>query len=114
MLGGHGRSSGDADDPFQHWHPIAAVAELARRSDQDRISQARSDLHHATHEMHSVTAHVRTPAEQRQQLYQVTGGAFLAGVLLWSLPPGTIARAMPDSWHWPERMAARMVGESTR
>lgn len=26
-------------------------------------------------------------------------------------PPGTIARAMPDSWHWPERMAARMVNE---
>ena len=21
---------------------------------------------------------------------------------------------MPDSWHWPERMAARMLGESTR
>ncbi|MGD9470859.1 MAG: DUF6118 family protein [Novosphingobium sp.] len=93
---------------------IAAAAESARRSDQDRISQARSDLHHATQEMRSVTAHARTAAEQRQQLYHVAGGALLAGILLWSFLPGTIARAMPDSWHWPERMATRMVGEGTR
>jgi hypothetical protein len=93
---------------------IAAAAETARRSDQDRISQARSDLNHATQEMRSVTAHARTAAEQRQQLYQVACGAFLAGILLWSFLPGTIARVMPESWHWPERMAARMVGASSR
>lgn len=93
---------------------IAAAAESARRSDQDRISQARSDLHHATQEMRSVTAHARTVAGQRHQLYQVAGGALLAGILLWSFLPGTIARAMPDSWHWPERMAARMVGAPSR
>lgn len=93
---------------------IAAAAESARRTDHDRISQARDDLHHAAHAMRSVTAHARTAAEQRQQLYQVAGGAFLAGILLWSFLPGTIARAMPDSWHWPERMAARMVGAPSR
>jgi len=93
---------------------IAAAAEAARRSDQDRISQARSDLNHAAQEMRSVTAHARTAAEQRQQLYQVAGGALLAGLLLWSFLPGTIARAMPESWHWPERMAARMVGAFSR
>ena len=93
---------------------IAAAAEAARRSDQDRITQARSDLSHAAQEMRSVTAHARTAAEQRQQLYQVAGGALLAGILLWSFLPGTIARAMPKSWHWPERMAARMVGASSR
>lgn len=93
---------------------IAAAAEAARRSDQDRISQARSDLNHAAQEMRSVTAHARTAAEQRQQLYQVAGGAMLAGILLWSFLPGTIARAMPESWHWPERMAARLVGAASR
>lgn len=90
---------------------IAAAAEAARRTDHDRISEARDDLRHAAQAMRSVTAHTRTAAEQRQQLYQVAGGAFLAGILLWSFLPGTIARAMPDSWHWPECMAARMVNE---
>jgi hypothetical protein len=93
---------------------IAAAAESARRTDHDRISQARDDLHHAAQAMRNVTAHARTAAEQRQQLYQVAGGALLAGILLWSFLPGTIARAMPDRWHWPERMATRILGESTR
>ncbi|HEX7751026.1 MAG TPA: DUF6118 family protein [Novosphingobium sp.] len=93
---------------------IAAAAEAARRSDQDRISQARIDLNHAAQEMRNVTAHARTAAEQRQQLYQVAGGALLAGILLWSFLPGTIARVMPESWHWPERMAARIVGVPSR
>jgi hypothetical protein len=93
---------------------IAAAAEAARRSDQDRISQARSDLNYAAQEMRSVTAHARTAAEQRQQLYKVAGGALLAGILLWSFLPGTVARAMPEGWHWPERMAARLVGASSR
>ena len=93
---------------------IAAAAEAARRSDQDRITQARSDLSHAAQEMRSVTAHARTTAEQRQQLYQVAGGALLAGILVWSFLPGTIARVMPESWHWPERIAARIVGAPSR
>lgn len=29
------------------------------------------------------------------------------------VPSGAIARTIPGSWHWPERMAARMVGEET-
>ena len=93
---------------------IAAAAEAARRSDQDRISQARSDLIHAAQEMRSVMAQARNAAEQRQKLYQVAGGALLAGILLWTFLPGTIARTTPESWHWPERMAARMVGAASR
>lgn len=63
--------------------------------------------------MRAVTAHARTAAEQRRRLFQAAGGGVLAGILLWSFLPGTVARAVPDSWHWPERMAARMVGEET-
>ncbi len=71
-------------------------------------------MNHAAQEMRSVAAHARTASEQRQQLYQVAGGAVLAAILLWSFLPGTIARATPESWYWPERMAARMVGASSR
>ncbi len=92
---------------------IAAAAEAARRSDQDRISQARTDLNHATQDLRAITAQARTAGEQRQQLFQVASGCVLAGIFLWSFLPGTIARAMPESWHWPERIAARMVGASS-
>lgn len=90
---------------------IAAAAEFARRTDQDRIHIARTELQNAIHGLHSITAKARTAADQQQQLYRMAGGGLLAGILLWSFLPGTIARAMPESWHWPERMAARMVGE---
>ncbi len=35
-------------------------------------------------------------------------------MMLWSFLPETIARAVPENWHWSERMAAKMVGESSR
>lgn len=92
---------------------IASAAENARRSDHDRINQAQEDLQRATQTMRSIVIQARTAAEQRQQLYQVAGGALLTGILLWSFLPGTIARAMPERWHLAERMAARMVGEAS-
>ena len=92
---------------------IEAVAESARRSDHDKIRQARADMDHATRDLRSLTAQARTAGEHRQQLFQVAGGCVLAGILLWSFLPGTIARAMPDSWNLPERIATRMVGASS-
>jgi Family of unknown function (DUF6118) len=108
-----------ADHPAMQLTPdslgarIEAVAESARRSDHARIKQARTDLNHAAQDMRAVTAQARTAGEQRQQLFQVAAGSVLAGIFLWSFLPGTIARAMPESWHWPERIAARMVGASS-
>lgn len=105
-----------ADHPAMQLTPdslgtrIEAVAESARRSDHDRIRQARADMDHATRDLRSLTAQARTAGEQRQQLFQVAGGCVLAGIFLWSFLPGTIARTMPESWHWPERIATRMVG----
>ncbi|HOT82349.1 MAG TPA: DUF6118 family protein [Candidatus Defluviicoccus seviourii] len=108
-----------ADHPAMQLTPdclgarIEAVAESARRSDHDRIRQARTDMDHATRDLRSLTAQARTAGEQRQHLFQVAGGCVLAGILLWSFLPGTIVRAMPDSWNWPERIATRMVGASS-
>lgn len=108
-----------ADHPAMQLTPdslgtrIEAVAESARRSDHDRIRQARADIDHATRDLRSLTAQARTAGEQRQQIFQVAGGCVLTGIFLWSFLPGTIARAMPDSWNWPERIASRMVGASS-
>lgn len=92
---------------------IEAAAQAARRDDQGRINDAHNELRQAAQDMRVVTSHARTSAEQRRKLFQAVGGGVLGGILLWSFLPGTIARAMPESWQWPERMAARMVGEET-
>ena len=109
-----------ADQPAMQMTPdsigsrISEAAELARRTDHERIGLAQKDLHHAAQVMRAVTTHSRTTAEQRRAMFQAAGSGLLAGILLWSVLPGTIARTMPESWHWPERMAARMVGGSSR
>lgn len=90
---------------------VAALA--ARRVDQERIEQAQKDSRQATQQLTAALAQAQTAEEQKRRLWQAIGGGVLAGILLWSFLPGTIARAVPASWHWPERMAARMTGESS-
>jgi hypothetical protein len=45
----------------------------------------------------------------RRELIIVVGGV-LAGILLWSILPGAVVRSLPESWHAPDWMAARMMG----
>ncbi len=93
---------------------IEAVAAAASRPDHERIDQASKEVRQAAQDMKAAIAQVCTAADQRRRLWQGVGGGALAGILLWSFLPGTIARTMPESWHLPERMAARIVGESSR
>jgi hypothetical protein len=71
-------------------------------------------MRQAAQDMKAAITLVRTSAEQRRRLWQYAGGGALAGLLLWSFLPGTIARAVPEKWYWPERTAARMIGEPSR
>lgn len=113
-------SLGDiADHPAMQMTPegvgerIEGAALAARRVDQERIEQAQKDSRQATQELRAALTQVRTADEQKRRLWQAIGGGVLAGILLWSFLPGTIARAVPESWHWPELMAARMIDESS-
>jgi hypothetical protein len=92
---------------------IAVAAQSARRADQDQIVQSRTELQHATREFRAIANSVRTSADQRANVMQTAIASVIAGALLWSFLPGAVARALPDSWHLPERMAARMVDAPT-
>ncbi|AMG75792.1 DUF6118 family protein [Sphingopyxis granuli] len=61
--------------------------------------------------LRQIIGHARTRQGQREHLLRGIGGGVLAGCLLWSLLPGMIARSVPESWHWPEKIARRTVGE---
>lgn len=83
------------------------------RDSSDLFRQGRKDLDNATGRLAAVVGRVRAEEEQKRQTWRFAGVGFLVGILLWSILPGTIARAMPESWHWPERMARKTVGEPT-
>lgn len=83
------------------------------RDSSDLFRHGRKDLDLATGRLAAIVGRVRTEAEQKRQTWRFTGMGLAAGIMLWSILPGTIARAMPESWHWPEWMARKAVGEPT-
>jgi hypothetical protein len=83
------------------------------RDSSDLFRQGREDLDNATGRLAAIVGRVRTEAEQKRQTWRFAGIGLAAGMLLWSILPGTIARAMPERWHWPESMARKAVGEPT-
>lgn len=96
--------------------PTAMVRELhkaaidVRAEDKRQIDEARSTLDKAIGRIDGIAERARSNDRQRKRELQVGGGAFFAGVLLWSFLPGMIARSLPASWHVPEWMAARTMG----
>ena len=81
------------------------------RDASDLFRHGRKDLDLATSRLAAIVGRVRTEAEQKRQTWRFAGVGMAAGILIWSILPGTIARAMPESWQWPERMARKAVGE---
>ena len=83
------------------------------RDSSDLFRHGRKDFDNATGRLAAIVGRVRTEAEQMRQTWRFAGMGLAAGILLWSILPGTLARAMPESWQWPERMARKVVGEPT-
>lgn len=84
------------------------------RDASDLFRHGRKDLDTATGRLAAIVGRVRTESEQKRQIWRFAGIGLAAGILLWSFLPGTIARAMPESWQWPEWMAERALGDSSR
>ncbi len=88
---------------------IAAAAARARAEDAATIRQMQERFNKATARMEYIQGTIATARDQRRQCHQWGIGGALAAIVLCSFLPGFVARGMPDSWHLPERMAARML-----
>ena len=95
--------------PEETSRQIGAASFDARREDHRLFVAARQGLDEVAarlgRQLHSHTE----AGEQRRRLWQVGLGAFVAGMVLWAIFAGPIARIMPASWLLPERMAARSL-----
>ena len=88
---------------------IATASEQARRADQEALTGARDAFQQATHDMAASLSSAHLAENQRRWLLWTGAVGILAGMLLWAIGAGAVARAMPESWYWPERMAARTL-----
>src|SRR3546814_6402063 len=92
---------------------IAAAAQKAREGDRAGVQQVQQSQVDAVQALHRIIGNAHTREQQREHIWWGIGGGVLAGCLLWAILPGVVARIMPVSWHWPERIAARTVREPT-
>lgn len=95
--------------PEEITRQIGAAGYTVRREDQRQFTAARQALEEMTarigRQLHS---HIEA-GEQRRRLGHAGLIGLIAGMAVWAILPGPIARAMPESWHLPERMAARTL-----
>jgi hypothetical protein len=91
-------------------HEIVTAAQEARRSDQQAFTEARHGFERMAAEIAARLRSARSAERQRQWLIWTTAGGIIAGMLLLAIIVGPVVRAMPESWHWPERMAAGILG----
>lgn len=104
-----------AQAPAVKLTPNVIVRELAkaaidvRAEDKRQMDEARAALHQSIGRLEGIALRACTTQHQRKREMGIGGGAFIAGILLWSFLPGVIARSLPASWHVPEWMAARTL-----
>ncbi|WP_157081293.1 DUF6118 family protein [Novosphingobium naphthalenivorans] len=99
--------------PDEMARQISAAGAKARAEDGIVIAQARGRIDGAVRDMERLAGVIAAAREQRRRLAWAAGGGLLAGMLLWSVLPGVILRALPQGWHMPEAMAAHIIGEPT-
>lgn len=108
-----------ADKPAMELTPedmvqrINRAARQARENDQWQLGKAQERFDKGAYELRGIASTMRTIEEQRRHLLWAVGGGIIAGCPLWSILPGAVVRALPWSWHMPEKMAAHIVGEPT-
>lgn len=88
---------------------IATAGSVTRADDQRTIAEARGALERTTAQLAGVVASARRGDEQNRWLAWTAIGGVVAGAVFYAALAGPIARAMPDSWLWPERMATRTL-----
>ena len=88
---------------------IVAAGADARAEDRRTIATAAAELKDATRMLQGVTASARRGDEQNRWLLWSAVCGVVLGMVLWAAFAGVVARAVPVSWQWPEKMAARTL-----
>lgn len=101
--------------PAVRLSPAALNAEIvkagaaARADDAKLVQETRDAMLRAIGRVDGIVQRGQAADKQvRQRVWSAVGGA-VAGMLIWAVLPGAVARALPASWHVPEWMAARTL-----
>jgi hypothetical protein len=96
--------------PMELEKEISAAAEAARSQDRQMLGDARDALVRSLGQIDAMIERGQAVERRTRLEWMIGAGGVLAGILLWSILPGAVVRSLPESWHAPEWMAARMMG----
>lgn len=88
---------------------ISSAGSEARNADQRALATARQAFDDMTFRLGGYLTSARDAHVQDRWLYAVGAGGLIVGMLIWAGFAGIVARSVPASWQWPERMAARSL-----
>jgi Family of unknown function (DUF6118) len=88
---------------------IAAAGAVARKAEQESLASAMATFVKLGSEMAGFLASARTENEQNKWVLGFGGLCLTFGLVAATALPGPIYRAMPESWHWPEKAAANVL-----
>ncbi|OWK27517.1 DUF6118 family protein [Sphingomonas dokdonensis] len=88
---------------------VAARISGAVAEDRQAVKTAAGELRDATRTLQGVTASARRAEDQKRWVMLAAIGGIVVGMVLWAVFAGIVARAVPASWQWPEKMAARTL-----
>jgi len=88
---------------------VAARVTGAVAEDRQAVKIAAGELRDATRALQGVTVSARRGDEQNRWLAWTAIGGIIVGMVVWAVFAGIVARAVPTSWQWPEKMAARSL-----
>lgn len=88
---------------------VAAAGNTVRAEDQRAIAASAKSLEDATRALHGYIVSARRGDEQNRWLAWTAIGGVALGMFLWAIFAGAVARTVPESWRWPEKMAARTL-----
>lgn len=89
---------------------ITTAATKARTQDHELLDRAARAMETAGSRIDAMIARSRSVAEQNRELVRNRIAFAVAGMALFAILPGEVARSLPVSWAVPERIAARMLG----
>ena len=89
---------------------IIKAGSATRAEDHVALDKAIKAINQTEKDMTGALVSARTAQAQDKRLRRVSINCMIAGMILWAIVPGPIIRAMPASWHLPERVAARILG----
>ena len=82
---------------------------LTHSEDQAAFAIGRKGLEDVTRQLQGLVALARHASEQNRWLAWSAIGGVATGMMLWAVGAGVVARAVPESWLWPEKMATRSL-----